>query len=254
MQPDVPANYAGAPLSEALRSLLPILYRNSFYLVVTGHAGKTIRIERNGQNCGYINSTVIQRRGILGYHFAKHGSATDACPEELRSNLVPYFCERYGCSASALDVYIKSEGNSGRAYLILKDPQVALRILLRDLGIELDQDLHIVTIKERYIEGRLVDVVMQRRERSEAARSACLAFYGFTCYVCQVSLKQRYSGLPVEVIHVHHEEPLSQMQEEREFDPVATMKPVCPNCHCVIHSRTPPYSIEEVRGMLENET
>jgi predicted HNH restriction endonuclease len=112
----------------------------------------------------------------------------------------------------------------------------------------------VASLKGRYVEGRLVDVVMQRRERSGAARSACLAAYGFTCVVCQINLKSRYADLPVEVIHVHHEEALSASEGEQESDPVATMKPVCPNCHAVIHTRTPPYSVEEVRRMVSSET
>ena len=60
-------------------------------------------------------------------------------------------------------------------------------------------------------------------------------------------------GLAVEVIHVHHEDPLCEADGEREFDPVATMKPVCPNCHCIIHSKTPPFSIDEVRQMLNRK-
>jgi hypothetical protein len=33
-------------------------------------------------------------------------------------------------------------------------------------------------------------------------------------------------------------------------DPVNDLKPVCPNCHAMIHRRTPPYSLEELRGLL----
>ena len=114
-------------------------------------------------------------------------------------------------------------------------------------------EVQVALLKERYVEGKFVDVVMHRRERSGAARSACLAVHGFTCFVCKVNLKSRYAGLPVEVIHVHHEEALSASDGEREFDPVATMKSVCPNCHAVIHSRTPPYSVDEIRRMVSSE-
>lgn len=80
------------------------------------------------------------------------------------------------------------------------------------------------------------------------------AVYGYNCVICGINLKARYAGLPIEVIHVHHEEPLSQSDGEREFDPVVTMKPVCPNCHAVIHSRNPPYPISEVKHMVTGET
>jgi 5-methylcytosine-specific restriction enzyme A len=28
------------------------------------------------------------------------------------------------------------------------------------------------------------------------------------------------------------------------------LRPVCPNCHAVLHLRTPPFSIDEARAML----
>lgn len=127
-----------------------------------------------------------------------------------------------------------------------------MRVILQDSEVTLEQNVHLGILNKVYVEGRLADVVMQRRERSEAARSACLRVHGYSCYICKVNLKARYLGLPTEVIHVHHEEPLGQAIGEREFDPVATMKPVCPNCHCVVHSRTPAYTIAEVKHMLEN--
>lgn len=235
-----------------MRSLFPVLERHAFSLEVTGASRKTLRIFRSGENRGYINSTVMQRGGVIGYHFAKLGRAADACPLELEEGLVDFFCKRYACSAAALDVQKGAGSNAGRTYLIFRDPQVALRVLLRDSGVELDHDVHVAIVERTYVEGRLTDVVMQRRERSEEARTACLAAHGFACYVCEVNLKEHYGGLPTEVIHVHHEEPLSQAQGERQFDPVATMKPVCPNCHCVIHSRTPAYSIAEVKRMLHH--
>jgi predicted HNH restriction endonuclease len=41
------------------------------------------------------------------------------------------------------------------------------------------------------------------------------------------------------------------LAREYVVDPVADLRPVCPNCHAVLHSRRPAYSIEEVRGLLE---
>jgi hypothetical protein len=34
--------------------------------------------------------------------------------------------------------------------------------------------------------------------------------------------------------------------EEYEVDPVKDLRPVCPNCHAMIHRRSPPLSIEEI--------
>jgi len=96
--------------------------------------------------------------------------------------------------------------------------------------------------------------MMQHHERSGAARQACLAHYGYTCFVCKANLRTRYRGLTMELIHVHHEEPLSSSEGLRTVDPIADMKPVCPNCHAVIHSRNPPYSVAELGRMVQGES
>ena len=36
-----------------------------------------------------------------------------------------------------------------------------------------------------------------------------------------------------------------------EVDPVRDLRPVCPNCHAVLHRREPPYSLDEVREFLQ---
>lgn len=243
------SSYAGRDLPSQVVSLLDLLQRHGFRAVVTGGANKTVRIHHAQRNVGYVNSTVLQRHGVLGFHFATHGRATDACPEELVENIVQTFVTQYGIAAEALDV----QSAARHTYLILREPTAALKVLLQDAGVALPEDTQVVLTNAKYVEGRISDVTLRRRERSLEARAACLAAYGFSCYVCGLNLRTQYVGLATEVIHVHHEEPLAGALGEREFDPVATMKPVCPNCHAVIHTREPPYSINEVKAMVADE-
>jgi 5-methylcytosine-specific restriction protein A len=34
-------------------------------------------------------------------------------------------------------------------------------------------------------------------------------------------------------------------------DPLNHLCPVCPNCHAMLHKRTPPLSIDELKGMIQ---
>ena len=43
---------------------------------------------------------------------------------------------------------------------------------------------------------------------------------------------------------------ISEECREYTVDPVKDLRPVCPNCHAVLHRRIPAFSIEEVRGFL----
>ena len=246
----LPREFAIPKVSDQILSLAAILARHGFRLEVTGPASKTIRVKHGNDNFGYINSTVIQRKGVLGYHFARHGHASDSCPEMLEPNLTEFFCDRYGCEATDIDVYVGAT-KKDRTFLIIENAQLALSVLLADAGLKQDPDDVIIDKHGRFLEGRIKDVVMQGKERNASARTACLKHYGYDCFVCGTNLKAKYKGVLVELIHVHHEDPLSNADGERVAEPIEKMKPVCPNCHAVIHSADPLYSIEAVKAMLE---
>lgn len=248
------SKYAGIPLPSLNRSFLELLRTQGFDLVQTGPSQKTTRIYFKGENRGYVNNTVVQKGALLGYHFATVGHRSDSCPPELTETLVEWACQRFKCPKTDLVVHNGAGSNTGRTFLLFKSATTALRTLKTDSGMEFGADDIIGQQGHRYIEGRIIDVVSQRRERDPAAREACLSEYGFNCFACGTNLRQRYSGLKKELIQVHHEEPLSQTSGEREFDPIATMKPLCPNCHCVVHSRIPTYTVVELRAMLHDET
>jgi predicted HNH restriction endonuclease len=99
-------------------------------------------------------------------------------------------------------------------------------------------------------EGAVRQVKVNAYERSTAARRQCITHYGTKCYVCGFDFAERYGEAGEGFIHVHHEKPLSVAEREQEVDPIADLKPVCPNCHGIIHRRTPPYTIEETQQML----
>lgn len=140
---------------------------------------------------------------------------------------------------------------AGNQYLVIVDPTVALKVLLQDSGHRLAETIEITKVNDSYVEGALRDVRLRRYERSSAARQACLSCFGYDCFVCGENLRSRYGNLPMELIHVHHEEPLAANPGPHKIDPIAEMKPVCPNCHAVIHSKEPPYTITEMKEMLK---
>lgn len=101
-----------------------------------------------------------------------------------------------------------------------------------------------------FYEGASRQVTLTVYERNPLARQRCLEAHGDICCICRFDFDRRYYSLTKRIIHVHHEVPLATVGQKHHIDPVTDMKPVCPNCHAVIHSRTPPYTIEEVRNML----
>lgn len=96
------------------------------------------------------------------------------------------------------------------------------------------------TTPEMFSEGGSIEITLTRYERDPAARAACLAHYGYSCVVCTFDFERVYGPLGRSFIHVHHIEPLSATQEEHVVDPIADLRPICPNCHAMLHRRKPP--------------
>jgi 5-methylcytosine-specific restriction protein A len=103
---------------------------------------------------------------------------------------------------------------------------------------------------QAFSEGERLRVWVNRFERDSRAREACLSSYGSRCSICLMSFYERYGETMRDFIHVHHLRPISQIGTSYDVDPVADLRPVCPNCHAVIHQRNPPLSIEEARALL----
>lgn len=107
---------------------------------------------------------------------------------------------------------------------------------------------------QTYQEGATTQITVNTYERSKAAREACVRHHGARCFICKFDFEKTYGSIGKNVIHVHHLNPLSARREEYRLDPIHDLRPVCPNCHTIIHRRNPPYTIEEVQQFLTSNT
>lgn len=105
-------------------------------------------------------------------------------------------------------------------------------------------------VEGEYAEGAVKRISINAYERSAAARAMCIEIHGSRCTVCGFDFEDAYGPEAAGFTHVHHVVPLSEVQESYEVDPRADLRPVCPNCHAVIHLGGGCRSIEEVRAML----
>lgn len=104
-----------------------------------------------------------------------------------------------------------------------------------------------------FVEGATKWVLVNRFERNRRARDACLAHWGTVCVVCETGLAEVYGPLAAKVVHVHHLVPLAEIGAEYTVNPVEHLRPVCPNCHAVIHAANPPLTISAVQDLLRNQ-
>ena len=106
-------------------------------------------------------------------------------------------------------------------------------------------------VPQEYREGAVRRVRVNAYERDRAARQACIGYYGAACSACDLRFEDRYGEVGAGYIHVHHLVPISEIGTEYLVDPIEDLRPVCPNCHAMLHQRQPPLSIEDLRGMLK---
>ncbi|TYQ28800.1 HNH endonuclease [Pseudanabaena sp. UWO310] len=117
---------------------------------------------------------------------------------------------------------------------------------------EVAQSINDLGVNKSFREGATSQVSVNAYERNHQAREKCIDHYGTSCVVCGFNFGKAFGELGDGFIHVHHLKPISEIREEYEINPVEDMRPVCPNCHAMIHRRIPLLSIEEVREVLQN--
>ena len=103
-----------------------------------------------------------------------------------------------------------------------------------------------------YLEGLGKQVLVNKYERSQEARNACISHYSCACQVCELDFGEMYGDLGAGFIHVHHKEPIASIRSEYIVDPVKDLVPVCPNCHAMLHRREPPLDIDELRDLMQD--
>lgn len=99
-------------------------------------------------------------------------------------------------------------------------------------------------------EGAKRTITVNSYERNSTARRICIGHYGATCVICDFKFEDVYGELGRGYIHVHHVVPLSEIDAEYIVDPIQDLRPVCPNCHAMIHRKVPAHTIEGIRAVL----
>jgi predicted HNH restriction endonuclease len=107
-----------------------------------------------------------------------------------------------------------------------------------------------LTAGQPFVEGAARQVLVNRYERDPAARRACVAHYGAACVVCGFNFSAVYGSTADGFIHVHHLKPLGEIATSYVVDPIVDLRPVCPNCHSVIHLGGATRSLEAVKQLL----
>jgi len=112
-------------------------------------------------------------------------------------------------------------------------------------------DSYQASFAEPLIHGAAKSVSVTMYERNPIARQQCIAHYGSFCFACGFSFGDVYGETAEGFIHVHHLRAIADRGGEHKVNPIKDLRPICPNCHAVIHFQDPPLSIPELKMMLK---
>ena len=102
----------------------------------------------------------------------------------------------------------------------------------------------------RLVEGGARRVTVNAYERNPKARERCIEKHGAHCHVCGFDFGEVYGDIGDGFIHVHHLTPISQIGADYRINPEEDLRPVCPNCHAMLHTNNPPLTVEELREKI----
>jgi 5-methylcytosine-specific restriction endonuclease McrA len=106
-----------------------------------------------------------------------------------------------------------------------------------------------------YSEGKTVVRTVRQRQRSRKlvaeakARFRTLHNGRLYCEVCGFDFDNTYG---IEYIEAHHTEPIASLENPTD-NTTDDLVLLCANCHRAIHSRTPPYTLHELKQMIQQK-
>ena len=108
-----------------------------------------------------------------------------------------------------------------------------------------------IVTPEGISEGAKTSIIVNRYERNSKAKGICIEKWGIRCFVCGFDFEETYGAIGAGFIHVHHLKPIAEIGEEYELNPEEDLRPLCPNCHSMVHRKLPIISIEELKALIE---
>ncbi|WP_202820329.1 HNH endonuclease [Roseateles aquatilis] len=143
---------------------------------------------------------------------------------------------------------LKPQANTGA------NREARLAHFLNDLVTELSLPIQIAEELDEasgVVEGAKRQITVNAYERDPTAKPRCVKRWGTTCVVCGFNFSAMYGSLGDGFIHVHHLKPIHTIGQAYILDPENDLRPVCPNCHAMLHRQKTTLSIEELRGLLK---
>ena len=106
---------------------------------------------------------------------------------------------------------------------------------------------------DNLFEGAKKQITVNAYERSSQARKECIEYYGYKCQICDFDFENNFGNIGKGFIHVHHIVDISTIGKNYKIDPIKDLRPVCPNCHAMLHTKKPAHSIKKIKNFIDQK-
>lgn len=90
---------------------------------------------------------------------------------------------------------------------------------------------------ESYADGEAKTRFVTVYERNPQLRKQAIAIHGCSCKACGFNFGEFYGEYAEGYIHIHHVQPVSELDAPKTIDPEKDLVPLCANCHSIVHRR-----------------
>ncbi len=178
--------------------------------------------------------------------------------KELKQNHINYNNDIEVDNSKGFKITVSQSKDSVRFFELVKNTLVEIEkkenlIEFSNQVAQVTEDLNFFDSEKdsSLIEGIKKTIKTTYYERNSKARKECLKYWGFKCVVCGFDFERVYGMIGEKYIHVHHLIPISEIKQEYEIDPIKDLRPVCANCHAMIHRKKGLIMIEQLKEIVE---
>jgi 5-methylcytosine-specific restriction enzyme A len=106
-------------------------------------------------------------------------------------------------------------------------------------------------LADTLFEGLKRTIIVNSYERNPKARQLCVKHWKAICVVCDFDFEKKYGELGKGFIHVHHLTPIADIGQNYQVNPINDLRPVCPNCHSMLHRDEATLTIAELKTIIK---
>lgn len=113
----------------------------------------------------------------------------------------------------------------------------------------LQNESYINEIQSLFEEGFKSQIITEVSKRNRKVTDLAKAKYGTRCSVCDFDFGEVYGSHGHGFIEIHHLDPINLGKRKST---VEDLRPVCPNCHRMLHKGNTVLGIEELKNIVRN--